>query len=127
MKKHNLFSLEKSVMQGLKAKQYILEYSYLCFDGGYTFLLPPITICLILKIFQALVTTYSLFILKDHDCISANALISSVSNFSNTSIKFSYLIKTFGIYCKLTIRYSSIQSHCAAIKSFGSNLKHIRC
>ena len=66
-----------------------------------------------------------LFIRKGYHCTIANAFISSVSNFSNTIMYFSKLVKTFDMYCKLEIGYSTIQATFAD-KNFGSDLKDAR-
>ena len=82
------------------------------------FQLPPCTICVNLKIFQAVVTTHFLFIHK--------AIISLVSNISNTIIHLFQLIITLGIHCKLIIRYSTIQAPFAPIKNFVNDLKILK-
>ena len=116
MKKNNFSLLENPVLK--------------CFKTNKASLRMPgpsiITICVNLKIFQAVMTTHSLFIQKGHHCTIAYAFISSVPNFSSTIIHFPKLINTFGIDYTLSMRCYTVQAHFAALENFDSYLKDVR-
>ena len=103
-------------------RQYILEDSYVCLDGRYTFLTSTMYHLSEPEDLSGCGDQMFLPIQKSHHCTIANAFIPFNPNSSNSTIHLYKLIKTFGMYCKPSIGYHTTQASFAAIKNFGSDL-----